>query len=843
MLQKYAPLLLIPNKAIRHAYCRWYTSSHTFLKFPDNIVLFFEPILQPYLTHPIENSITTTTSTSNEIEHTIECALIPPFQNWEYECQKISSQSGNTDATTIPASTLCPSSVVYHFQQYSHTIPTKETYDRIYDYMRSLVSTSRTNTNTSTKSASTGSGMNAKLHDFSIQKDWSISILRKSSSELPDWYQSLRHVVATSDTSSSSNMALPESSLQSTNSIEQIYGSCSIGPTHHHHHHHNPTTHNKSNTRRFFLPTSVVTNTHSEGDDVSSTMQQQNKYGENSIPLENNKLLMENKEDAVNFLQSKKALNFDKATMTGDWSTSVQLDVSLLDTVVSPLAKIRALQVSPHSPPLGPILTPSANTTSSVGSEWKPKVDALMATCIEESGVNKLAVSKNFFVGVCNEKGKAQVYETQSLVDGCGEFSSSLTYNHGNQRLTDATIMEQHYQSVVTASSDGSVHVWRVDTVPTNTTSSSTPTSSNNTLDVTTAGSSGVGGGNNYGLSRVAGSSVVRKVDPKEGEIMAVNHYATDTSSMVMFGTQGGIIHSWDLRSESEPFALKVSPGMGHLTCMALGQDRNWMVAGTSTGTLALWDLRFASSNTDINFMVSCWQHSSRHPINRLGTSKIHNPHVLLACGAHETCIFDIASSSIQTCFRILDTHTSYMDHAILPHECLTMPTLHPISIKQHHNITRGLFQNNNSHFLPNNNHPHNHATSHICAMAGRMGSTNGHNYIITGGTDGYIRYWDVDSASKCYTVSGLVTTQPRPMYESIDFVSSDKTKSKLFLCRSMPTSTTTTLPNKAPQKYHKGLVRPENNHKDTIYDLKRMEYPIKALISSSRDGTIKIWR
>eukprot|EP00560_Eucampia_antarctica_P001789 CAMPEP_0197841606 /NCGR_PEP_ID=MMETSP1437-20131217/46278_1 /TAXON_ID=49252 ORGANISM="Eucampia antarctica, Strain CCMP1452" /NCGR_SAMPLE_ID=MMETSP1437 /ASSEMBLY_ACC=CAM_ASM_001096 /LENGTH=155 /DNA_ID=CAMNT_0043451391 /DNA_START=667 /DNA_END=1134 /DNA_ORIENTATION=- len=133
-----------------------------------------------------------------------------------------------------------------------------------------------------------------------------------------------------------------------------------------------------------------------------------------------------------------------------------------------------------------------------------------------------------------------------------------------------------------------------------------------------------------------------------------------------------------------------------------------------------------------------------------------------------------------------------------------------------------------------------------IQSISGRIGAT-GSNYIMTGGTDGYIRYWDLATASKCYTVSGLVTTQPRPIYESVDFVGatgSTVCPSKLFLCRQMPMPKLDEMEScKVPQKLHRGLVRPENHHKDAVLDLKKIDSPIKGLLSCSRDGVIKLWR
>ena len=141
----------------------------------------------------------------------------------------------------------------------------------------------------------------------------------------------------------------------------------------------------------------------------------------------------------------------------------------------------------------------------------------------------------------------------------------------------------------------------------------------------------------------MSGNSLVRDIDPKEGEILAVTHFNTPSASVISFATQMGI-HSWDLRCAAEPFALPIRPELGYLTSMAIGNDRNWMVAGTNRGYLALWDIRFRS-------LVKLWQHSSGAPITRLATcfttlpqdkggNNEDKPFIFMGCGLNESAIF-----------------------------------------------------------------------------------------------------------------------------------------------------------------------------------------------------------
>ena len=342
-----------------------------------------------------------------------------------------------------------------------------------------------------------------------------------------------------------------------------------------------------------------------------------------------------------------------------------------------------------------------------------------------------------------------------------------------------------------------------------------------------------------YETSRVSGSSLVRNVNPREGEALTVSHFNTDSASIVSFGTQIGI-RTWDIRCANQPFSLPLRPELGYLTSMTVGNDRNWMVAGTHRGYLALWDIRYQS-------MVKLWQHSSGAPISRLatcfttlpqdkGSNAEDKPFIFMGCGLNEAAIFDVTTGECRQCFRVLDPALCYIDQMSLPRSCVTMPALREVKLPPHPNqriqsamsVPSGSFQHRRPPPEPS-----------VQSIMGRIGK-RGYSYIITGGSDRYIRYWDFMSISRCYTVSGLNHGQPKPSYESVDVGSSGQ----LYLCRQAPIPSPTDLESsKLPRQLHRGTVRPDNGHRDAILDLKNVDFPVKGLLSCSRDGVIKMWR
>jgi phosphoinositide-3-kinase regulatory subunit 4 len=168
-------------------------------------------------------------------------------------------------------------------------------------------------------------------------------------------------------------------------------------------------------------------------------------------------------------------------------------------------------------------------------------------------------------------------------------------------RTNNIGMLESTY-SVVSGESDVSVHVWRVDMV----------TSSIQSLQTARARS--------QERSRVAGSTSIRTVNPQEGESLAVSHFNSSSASMIKFATQQDIVQSGDLlRCAIEPFNMRHSPELGHMTSMALGRDRHWIVTGTSKAFVALWGNYFQQC-------VKLWRHSRGAPISRMATSTVPPP-------------------------------------------------------------------------------------------------------------------------------------------------------------------------------------------------------------------------
>jgi phosphoinositide-3-kinase, regulatory subunit 4 len=523
--------------------------------------------------------------------------------------------------------------------------------------------------------------------------------------------------------------------------------------------------------------------------------------------------------DAISFEAQNPVLNYDAETIesafAGDWCAESKVPADLLDTCLL-VSKIKGLGVPPLAVKLGDAyekpLAPTGDPQSS-SADGKPKIKSLIVTSATSATANghtapvmRLAVSidQRFFVSGSYD-GTCRVWELDSIEESAGLIESAAVYSDhfldGRAKVNDIAMLEGTH-SVVSGDSHGNVHVWRVDLA-----SPSVP--SPRLLD----------------RPRIAGSNTLKRLNRNEGEVIAVSHFNTASSCVATYATQRGGVRSWDLRAAREPFSLRHSPELGLLTSIALGSDRHWIVTGTRCGYVALWDLRYERC-------VKLWRHSRRAPIARLATSMVPppqtwgsapssmdqaRPSIFAATGHNECAMFDVLTGSCKECFRTIDG-----DNGQLGSSAEEPPKLLEVAIAS--NSRNGVLTTSS---IPLEEFFVSSKISINC-MLGSIGA--GHNsYLITGGSDSRIRFWDFTTPSKCYVICGQSSVQPRPTFERVDFDG----QRRLMLCRQSHAT------GSVHQHFH-GMRKPDHQHTDSIQDIKIVN---STLISCSRDCTVKIWR
>ena len=243
-----------------------------------------------------------------------------------------------------------------------------------------------------------------------------------------------------------------------------------------------------------------------------------------------------------------------------------------------------------------------------------------------------------------------------------------------------------------------------------------------------------------------------------------------------MYATTGGVIRGEDLRMKQTAHTCVMHPGLGNISSFAITDTTSvpWMTVGTEDGYIALWDLRF-------NVMGKLWRHSSRSPIHKMSipsspfpeAPSADTPVVITAAGNNEVSVWDILSNTCLHVFRTLSVNTK-------PDDVMATPMLDEMSlnfanrstwgekngygnflVQNQINVQKdslknkifstssllqvGLHTNTSSTGGARNKNNTDFVSSFIWTgfgLPGMLAQTK--NLLLTTGTDGFIRSWDV---------------------------------------------------------------------------------------------------
>jgi phosphoinositide-3-kinase regulatory subunit 4 len=287
---------------------------------------------------------------------------------------------------------------------------------------------------------------------------------------------------------------------------------------------------------------------------------------------------------------------------------------------------------------------------------------------------------------------------------------------------------------------------------------------------------------------------------------------------------------------------------------MTFNVDATWLAVGTRRGYICLWDLRS-------QLLIRVWRHSSHEKINRLEPCLLaasipeqtaNSALVYVAAGDSEVAVFDLSIGACRGVFRTLHTHVQLS-------EADSTPTLHHIQVPSRSKDVlanllgpSGLSQALNEVMSSSSkNEPTVRAI--VCPME---------YSLLTAGDDRRIRFWDIKNPKKSLTVCGGETSS---IYDSQYAPSGwwklkgDEKVSKAELVWSKMDPPTIYLCQDAssyfgegagvlegysnPSSERRGPISPSSSHNDCILDMKLVDVNGPMIVSSARDGVVKVWR
>ncbi|CAA0838617.1 protein kinase family protein / WD-40 repeat family protein [Striga hermonthica] len=432
-------------------------------------------------------------------------------------------------------------------------------------------------------------------------------------------------------------------------------------------------------------------------------------------------------------------------------------------------------------------------------SGWRPRGVLVAHLQEHRSAVNDISISMDqlFFVSA-SEDSTVKIWDCKRLEKDIS-FRSRLTYSLGGSRAMCAAVLQGSTQIVV-GSSDGVMHMFSVDHI-----------------------SRGLGNV----VENYSGITDVKKIGSGEGAILSLLSFSADggTSKTILYSTQICGIHVWDTRTSSHGWNTKVCPEEGYITSLVADPCGNWFVSGSSRGVLTLWDLRFC-------IPVNSWQYSPACPIEKMclfvppaGTplSVATRPLVYVAAGCNEVSLWNAENGSCHQVLRATN-HESDSDNCEFPW-ALARPS-NKINAKS--DPRRNI---NSKYRIDELNEP----TPRVPGIRALLPLPGGD--LLTGGTDLKIRRWDHCSPDRSYCICG-------PSIKGITNDDFYETKSS-FGVQVVQETKRRPLATRLTGKTILAAAATDSAgcHHDSILSLASVKLNQRLLISSSRDGAIKVWK
>ncbi|TBU59830.1 hypothetical protein BD310DRAFT_1038276 [Dichomitus squalens] len=469
--------------------------------------------------------------------------------------------------------------------------------------------------------------------------------------------------------------------------------------------------------------------------------------------------------------------------------------------------------------------------------------------------VTGLAVSPDhiFFVSSSDDK-TVKVWDTARLERNVAS-KPRHTYNQHHARVKCLCMLEGVH-CFASAAEDGSLHIVRV--------------------QVSQSGT----------LPKYNKLHTVRehRVDTPGEYITSMSHYGTDTSSNLIYATTHSVITILDLRTMRSLQRMENPRHHGPITCLCLDRKRTWIICGTSTGVLSLWDIRFG-------ILIKSWKvgDSLKGKSGRVHQCVVHptkgkGKWVVVAVESHKASNTDNQSHTLLEVWDIEKTMLveSFISRTVFNpsdpveepkeievNEAETSPAAAIAALVRArqesgsgdastprlgfigagtygseaplppfpdvHGIVAG------AEFGGHTVMPRSHMAESDGKASSRSASSRG--FIVTGSEDCKLRFWDLARPERSVILSGNETESDKPTYSSIRAsAGSASTYAETWVA-----SQSGNQHNRPPQRLSLINHNQQNllkGHQDTITTLACIDSPFRGgLVSGDRAGVIKVWR
>jgi phosphoinositide-3-kinase, regulatory subunit 4 len=465
----------------------------------------------------------------------------------------------------------------------------------------------------------------------------------------------------------------------------------------------------------------------------------------------------------------------------------------------------------------GPIIAPSSrrktitkSTSQAPDKPWKPE-GTLVATFAEHTGpLHHIAIAPDhLFFLTGGDDGCVKVWDTGRLERNI-THRSRVTHKQGSDARITALCFVEHTHSFISSASDGSINVVRVECFQSS------------------------------GTVRYSKLRVLREYQLPKGEIAVwSDHFKIETSSTLLVATNRSKIHAIDLRTMDVLYTLDNPVHHGTPTCFVVDRKRHWLLLGTSHGVLDLWDLRF-------RVRLKAWGVPGATTIYRmcLHPTKGRGRWVCVAGGSGqgEVTVWDIEKTQCREVYRTGGSRDGPKGYDPWPVD---------------EDRPEGMLGRFATALEPSG------SSSSDRGIRAMIAGTDNHDdsreskygFIITGGSDKKIRFWDVTRVENSMVVSGLDTEEPKPTFTTAHPTAS-LTLNTERIPRPNPTAPNAGAGSRASTTSKASSGRPPRStvislqqqqllksHLDSILDIALLESPYGMMVSVDRSGVVFVFQ
>jgi phosphoinositide-3-kinase regulatory subunit 4 len=465
----------------------------------------------------------------------------------------------------------------------------------------------------------------------------------------------------------------------------------------------------------------------------------------------------------------------------------------------------------------GPMIAPSSRRkainksgTQTSDRPWKPE-GILVATFSEHIGpLRHIAVAPDhvfFLTG--GDDGCVKVWDTGRLERNI-THRSRQTHKHASDAKITALCFVENTHSFISCASDGSVNVVRVECVQSG------------------------------GSIRYARLRLLREYQLPEGEMaVSSDHFKIETHSTLLIATNRSRVLAIDLRTMEILYTLENPVHHGSPTCFVVDRKRQWLLLGTSHGVLDLWDLRF-------KVRLKGWGIPGATSIYRMciHPTKGRGRWVCVAGGSGqgEISVWDVEKTQCREVYRAGGSRDPPKGYDPWPVD---------------EDRPEGMLGRFATSLEPTGSSNSDRGIRAMIAGTDNYDDSRESKYgfLVTGGSDKKIRFWDVSRVENSLVVSGLDAEEVKPTFTSAHPTAS-LTLNTERIPRPGPTApnaaagsrssgTSKASSTKPPRSTVISLQQQQllKSHLDSILDIALLESPYGMLVSVDRSGVVFIFQ